>query len=370
MADETIGETIAVNLVPDPRLTKTLPGGVNVNQAVLSGGMGVSLEKGIGDGDAYVTPWSEAGQASGDRVCVLIVSSNTLRPDTVSMDTTDGEPLVWLRGANTGYAEVMCVRAKDPALVRLHAPASGVLTVVKSGVFDMDSWTAMQERNIIYFDGGGIIQASESGYTLPPATTGTLGGVIVGDGLQVTAQGVLSVSPQPLPIATQDTAGVVKVGQGLRASADGTLTVRLGDNLSFDGYGNINAAAGGGDVDLSDYYTRAQVDGKFVTKDVADVTYAKKDDIPSTGGERYATERWVEDNFLDKDDYTHLDSQTLTVGGGSAKLRLTSTGLQLVYGNGHVDINSRYSAISFGSYNIMVDSTGVHINGSNGATNF
>ena len=268
MVDENqIGETIATNLVPDPRLTRVLPGGVNVVQSVMSGGMGVSLERGAGDGEAYATPWVDAGSAAGDKVCVLIVSSNTLQPPAggVSLDDGgDGNGLVWLRGASTGYAEVMAVRCADPAACRLHAPASGVLTIVKSGVFDLDSWGAMQERGIIYFDGGGIIQASESGYTLPPATASTLGGVIVGDGLQVTPQGVLSVIPQDLPIATQDTAGVVKAGNGVRVKSDGTLEIRLGKNLSFDESGK------GGGFDKDNYYTKAESDDRYL---VAEAPY-------------------------------------------------------------------------------------------------
>lgn len=329
MVDESqIGEEIARNLVPDPRLTKILPGGVNVVQSVLSGGMGVSLERGAGDGEAYVTPWVDAGSAAGDKVCVLIVSSNTLQPPAggVSLDDGgDGSGLVWLRGASTGYAEVMAVRCADPASCRLHAPASGVLTIVKSGVFDMDSWSAMQERGIIYFDGGGIIQASESGYTLPPATASTLGGVIVGDGLQVTPQGVLSVIPQELPIATQDTAGVVKAGNGVRVKSDGTLEVRLGKNLSFDTSGNIDAA-GGQSVDLSDIYTKAEVDGKFLTKELAEATYAKKDEIPSGGGSDlsgYATEDWVESNYLSQSDARSQYQEKLpnSSGGGSGNYK-------------------------------------------------
>lgn len=315
MVDESqIGEVIATNLVPDPRLTKILPGGVNVVQSVMSGGMGVSLERGAGDGEAYATPWSEAGSAAGDKVCVLIVSSNTLAPPAggVSLDDGgDGSDLVWLRGASTGYAEVMAVRCADPAACRLHAPASGVLTVVKSGVFDLDSWGAMQERGIIYFDGGGIIQASESGYTLPPATTTTLGGVIVGDGLAVTPQGVLSVIPQELPIASQDTAGVVKAGNGVRVKSDGTLEVRLGENLSFDESGNIDAAGGSQSVDLSDYYTRSEVDGKFLTKELAEATYAKKDDGTGGGGE------------FDPDDYytkTEADERFFTNAASDARI--------------------------------------------------
>ena len=316
MVDESqVGEVIATNLVPDPRLTKILPGGVNVVQSVMSGGMGVSLERGAGDGEAYATPWVDAGSAAGDKVCVLIVSSNTLQPPAggVSLDDGgDGSGLVWLRGASTGYAEVMAVRCSTPASCRLHAPASGVLTVVKSGVFDMDSWGAMQERGIIYFDGGGIIQASESGYTLPPATASTLGGVIVGDGLAVTPQGVLSVIPQDLPIATQDTAGVVKAGNGVRVKSDGTLEVRLGENLSFDESGNIDAAGGSQSVDLSDYYTRSEVDGKFLTKELAEATYAKKDGSGTGGGGEF-----------DPDDYytkTEADDRFFTNAASDARI--------------------------------------------------
>ena len=50
---------------------------------------------------------------------------------------------------------------------------------------------------------------------------------------------------------------------------------------------------------------------------------------------------------------------------------LRSNGAQVVYGsNSHVDLGPNYTAICFGSYNVMVDSTGVHINGKNGAQNF
>ena len=312
MVDESqIGEEIARNLVPDPRLTKVVPGGVNVVQSVMSGGMGVSLERGAGDGEAYATPWVDAGSAAGDKVCVLIVSSNTLQPPAggVSLDDGgDGSGLVWLRGASTGYAEVMAVRCSTPASCRLHAPASGVLTVVKSGVFDMDSWGAMQERGIIYFDGGGIIQASESGYTLPPATTSTLGGVIVGDGLAVTPQGVLSVIPQDLPIATQDTAGVVKAGNGVRVKSDGTLEVRLGENLSFDESGNIDAAGGSQSVDLSDYYTRSEVDGKFLTKELAEATYAKKDGSGTGGGGEFDPDDYYTKSESDNRFFTNAAS--------------------------------------------------------------
>lgn len=38
-------------------------------------------------------------------------------------------------------------------------------------------------------------QSGNSSYTLPPATSSTLGGVIVGSGLSITSSGILSVTP-------------------------------------------------------------------------------------------------------------------------------------------------------------------------------
>ena len=48
----------------------------------------------------------------------------------------------------------------------------------------------------------GQISAAPSGYTLPVATNGTLGGVMVGAGLAITSSGVLSTTVQSLPVAS------------------------------------------------------------------------------------------------------------------------------------------------------------------------
>lgn len=65
-----------------------------------------------------------------------------------------------------------------------------------------------------------------SAYTLPAATTTTLGGVKVGDNLSIDASGRLSgAAPYALPAATVSTLGGVKVGSGLKVYSDGTITV-------------------------------------------------------------------------------------------------------------------------------------------------
>ena len=56
-------------------------------------------------------------------------------------------------------------------------------------------------------------------YILPTATSSTLGGVKIGDNIDIDSTGHISV-----PIASQSNVGLVKVGTGLAISSDGTLT--------------------------------------------------------------------------------------------------------------------------------------------------
>lgn len=65
-------------------------------------------------------------------------------------------------------------------------------------------------------------------YVLPPATTSTLGGVIIGDNLSVDGSGRVSASSGQtyvLPAATTSALGGVIVGAGLSVAANGMLSV-------------------------------------------------------------------------------------------------------------------------------------------------
>lgn len=64
-------------------------------------------------------------------------------------------------------------------------------------------------------------------YTLPAATTTTLGGVKVGEGLSVTSDGTLSATggSKEIPIASDSVLGGIKVGESLSIESDGTLSV-------------------------------------------------------------------------------------------------------------------------------------------------
>ena len=60
-------------------------------------------------------------------------------------------------------------------------------------------------------------------YSLIPATTSTLGGIVVGSGLDVTS-GIVSAIPYVLTTATTSTLGGIKVGAGLQINANGVLS--------------------------------------------------------------------------------------------------------------------------------------------------
>lgn len=93
-------------------------------------------------------------------------------------------------------------------------------------------------------------------YELPPATTETLGGVIVGDNLTVTSEGRLSANAQQLEPATTETLGGIIVGNNLSITEDGILSataqelepatasklggIKVGDYLNITSEGTLS----------------------------------------------------------------------------------------------------------------------------------
>ena len=69
--------------------------------------------------------------------------------------------------------------------------------------------------------------------TMIPASKDTLGGVIIGDGINVDSDGKISVNgggtSYELPAATAEKLGGIKVGEGLTITSDGTLSVHGGE---------------------------------------------------------------------------------------------------------------------------------------------
>lgn len=72
-------------------------------------------------------------------------------------------------------------------------------------------------------------------YILPPATTDTLGGVIVGNNLSVTEEGVLSADAQELVPATTSSLGGIIVGDNLTVTSEGRLSAQSGGSTYYSG---------------------------------------------------------------------------------------------------------------------------------------
>ena len=92
-------------------------------------------------------------------------------------------------------------------------------------------------------------------YSLPAATSTTLGGVKVGDNLSIDASGRLSgAAPYALPAATTSTLGGVKVGDNLTVYADGTLALGKSGVTGALGYTPAQVTAGTYDLTAGSSY--------------------------------------------------------------------------------------------------------------------
>lgn len=119
----------------------------------------------------------------------------------------------------------------------------------------------------------GVLSANAGNYSLPVATGGTLGGVKVtgNDGIAISGTGVISVTPYSLPTATDTVLGGIKVGarlaitNGVLSATDQSYTLPKatdhslggvivdGSTISINGNGVISviSTGGSGGLDLS-----------------------------------------------------------------------------------------------------------------------
>ena len=92
-------------------------------------------------------------------------------------------------------------------------------------------------------------------YSLPAATSTTLGGIKVGDNLSIDASGRLSgAAPYALPAATTSTLGGVKAGSNLTVYADGTLALLRSGVTGALGYTPAQVTAGTYDLTAGSSY--------------------------------------------------------------------------------------------------------------------
>lgn len=93
---------------------------------------------------------------------------------------------------------------------------------------------------------GLTIDSSDNTINVTPATNQTIGGVIIGNGVNVAADGTISVTPYTLPTASDSTLGGVKVGTGLSIDQDGVLSADGGSGKEYDAGDGIRIDQGSG----------------------------------------------------------------------------------------------------------------------------
>jgi hypothetical protein len=139
----------------------------------------------------------------------------------------------------------------------------------------------------IILDAGGMLE-------LVPATTTTIGGIKVGTGLTVTADGTLnnSVSAYTLPTASASSLGGIKVGTGLSISAgvlNNTVTAYTLPAATSSVLGGVKNGTGisntGGtiSVDTGLYYNRSNINNIF-TALINNISSVLPDTVPNPAG--------------------------------------------------------------------------------------
>ena len=123
---------------------------------------------------------------------------------------------------------------------------------------------------------------SVDSYTLPAATDNTLGGVKVGSGVNVDTAGTISVNAYTLPAATSEVLGGVKIGSGVNVDTAGTISVnaytlpaassevlggvKIGSGLTVDSAGTISVSGGtsGGGIEKVNALPQSAEEGDVV----------------------------------------------------------------------------------------------------------
>ena len=200
------------------------------------------------DAKLYALSMGNAGPEIIDEITRLIQSVNDLiavvndviaNVDNVQ-DTVNGLQ----RNVNTLFNSVRNIEGQISQIIADMPDISGIeeeLSQLSSSLGDLTTTVGTLNGAVTSMQGNisGLdtrVQTLENapGYSLPTASTNDLGGVKVGIGLSIDANGVLSndnptpATPYVLPIADQNTLGGIKVGQNLTIEQDGTLNATGG----------------------------------------------------------------------------------------------------------------------------------------------
>ena len=188
--------------------------------------------------------------ASGSQSGVALQNGSVILVRFLAGNTAEGA-INFKIGDSESESKQVYYNGSTPGLPNLPTNACMLFT------YDNNSWIGQY----VGTGGGG---GTGGDYILPPASATTLGGVKIGEGIQVTPDGIISVdnsgSGYVLPVATSSTLGGVKAGDNVTIAADGKLSVaapyslpaattstlggvKVGANLSITQDGTLSADA-------------------------------------------------------------------------------------------------------------------------------
>lgn len=205
--------------------------------------------------------------SNGDPINVAIDATTREISATLADTTSANEFLAGptSAGGTVGYRAIESSDLPLATFGNAGAVTPGPSLTVNNGQLDLETTVAANffEYHLVSYNEYGIITGSaalQDAIFIPPATTSSLGVVIVGDGLSVDFDGVLSVDSTgvDIPPASDTTPGVILVGGGLTISAGGVLSI---DNdvtagtytkVSINNYGLVTGGAFLTSVDIPD----------------------------------------------------------------------------------------------------------------------
>ena len=244
------GLSIGINATVDPAFKMSLE--TSANQS------GLKITS-LNNGKDAIVAKNEAVGAVINKGIVSLVSGSSVSNIGIETSTTGASNInVGISATALGGTSNYSAQLKD-----------GTETT-QGGKFLKDTGSGKANWNYIYLSD---IQDYQP-YSLPIADSETLGGVIIGSGINVTTNGVISVTPYSLPISTSTVLGGVKIGSGINVANDGTISVptptayslptasstvlggvKIGNGLAIDGQGILSANIGEGTLNYVAKFT-------------------------------------------------------------------------------------------------------------------
>lgn len=244
------GSSIGINATVDPAFKMSLE--TSANQS------GLKITS-LNNGKDAIVAKNESVGAVINKGIVSLVSGSSVSNIGIETSTTGASNInVGISATALGGTSNYSAQLKD-----------GTETT-QGGKFLKDTGSGKANWNYIYLSD---IQDYQP-YSLPIATSERLGGVIIGSGINVTIDGIISVTPYSLPISTSSVLGGVKIGSGIDVANDGTISVptpaayslptasttvlggiKVGNGLAINGQGVLSANIGEGTLNYVAKFT-------------------------------------------------------------------------------------------------------------------